>query len=461
MADDLTADATSRDQRPSEAPRAEPAAGHLASGSAYTAEADAFARRHLRHNLGTLGADYALFVVGMTFASQSTILPAFAEHLGATNLVIGAIPALMTLGWFLPSLFAAPYTTTLPRKLPFVLRWTIWERVPFVVLALVAFLLAGPAPRLSLVLFLACLLAITGVGGLLMPAWMDIVGRCVPRAMRGRFFALANLSGTLGGFLGGLATTWVLGALAPPASYGVCFAAAAIFVGLSYVALVLVREPEGPVVPMPSSLRAQAQALRDLLRGDRNLTAYLIARAFAVTGNMASGFYTVHALRSLGAAEWQVGVFTSVLLVGQLAGNAVFGWLADRTGHRLVILTGMAAAIVANAVALAAPPLETFTLVFVLVGLQAAAISVSNLNVLLEFAPTVAARPTYIGLGTTAIAPMAFGAPLVAGALADRFGFPAVFGTAGLAGLIGLVILATRVRDPRRAWGADSESASP
>jgi MFS family permease len=56
---------------------------------------------------------------------------------------------------------------------------------------------------------------------------------------------------------------------------------------------------------------------------------------------------------------------------------------------------------------------------------------------------------------------MAFGAPLVAGALADRFGFPAVFGTAGLAGLIGLVILATRVRDPRRAWGADSESASP
>ena len=150
MADDLTADATSRGQRPSEAPRAEPAAGHLASGSAYTGEADAFARRHLRHNLGTLGADYALFVVGMTFASQSTILPALAEHLGATNLVIGAIPALMTLGWFLPSLFAAPYTTTLPRKLPFVLRWTIWERVPFVVLALVAFLLAGPAPRLTI-----------------------------------------------------------------------------------------------------------------------------------------------------------------------------------------------------------------------------------------------------------------------------------------------------------------------
>jgi MFS family permease len=420
-------------------------------------EDDAFARRHLRHNLGTLGADYALFVVGMTFASQSTILPAFAEHLGATNLVIGAIPALMTLGWFLPSLFAAPYTTTLPRKLPFVLRWTIWERVPFAVLALVAFLLASAAPRLSLVLFFACLLAITGVGGLLMPAWMDIVGRCVPTSMRGRFFALSNLAGTLGGFLGGLVTTWVLGALTPPRSYGVCFAAASIFVGLSYVALVLVREPDAPVAPMPPSVRAQARALRELLRGDRNLTAYLVARAFAVTGNMASGFYTVHALRSLGAAEWQVGVFTTVLLIGQLAGSAVFGWLADRAGHRLVIMTGMAATVGANVVALLGPPLETFTLIFVLVGLQTAAVSVSNLSVLLEFAPTVAARPTYIGLGTTAIAPMAFGAPLLGGVLADHFGFLAVFGTAGAAGLVGLVILATRVRDPRRAWTMDKE----
>src|SRR5262245_24787042 len=79
-------------------------------------ETDAFARRQLRHNVGALGADYALFVVGLTFASQSTILPAFAEHLGASNVVIGAIPALMTLGWFLPSLFAAPYTRSRERR---------------------------------------------------------------------------------------------------------------------------------------------------------------------------------------------------------------------------------------------------------------------------------------------------------------------------------------------------------
>lgn len=51
-----------------------------------------------------LGGDFSLYVVGLAFASQSTILPAFAEHLGAPNIVIGAIPAVTTLGWLLPSL---------------------------------------------------------------------------------------------------------------------------------------------------------------------------------------------------------------------------------------------------------------------------------------------------------------------------------------------------------------------
>ena len=72
----------------------------------------------MRHNVVALGIDFGLFGVGLSFASQSTILPAFAAHLGASNLIIGAIPALMTLGWNLPTLFAAGYTESLAQKLP-------------------------------------------------------------------------------------------------------------------------------------------------------------------------------------------------------------------------------------------------------------------------------------------------------------------------------------------------------
>jgi hypothetical protein len=55
-----------------------------------------------------------------------------------------------------------------------------------------------------------------------------------------------------------------------------------------------------------------------------------------------------------------------------------------------------------------------------------------------------------VGLGTTLLTPVAFGAPLFAGALADLLGFRAVFVTASIGSLAGLGLLLGRVRDPRR-----------
>ena len=74
---------------------------------------------------------------------------------------------------------------------------------------------------------------------------------------------------------------------------------------------------------------------------------------------------------------------------------------------------------------------------------------------LLEFAPSVAERPTYLGLGLTTMAPVAFAAPLLAGLAADAWGFRTVFAIAGVFGLAALALLIGRVRDPRHLGGVD------
>ena len=403
-------------------------------------DGEAFARRHAHYNVVALSIDFGLFLVGLSFASQSTILPAFAAHLGASNLVIGAIPALMTLGWNLPSLFVAGYTESLARKLPFVLRYTIWERLPFLGLAAVAFFLSRPAPGLSLALMLGMLLLITSAGGVLMPAWMDIVARAVPVSRRGRFFAVSSLLGGAGGLLGSVFTAWVLARMPAPDGYAVCFLMAGLCMGLSYGALAMEVAP-----PLGAYLRRVGR----LLREDRNLGWFLLSRALIYIGMMASGFYTVYALRHYAAPDWAVGVFTTALLAGQMTGNVVLGALADRAGHLVPLNIGAGALLLANVGALLAPSLELFIVVFVLQGVHLAAVNVSGLTVLLEFAPSPAARPTYVGLGTTLLTPVAFGAPLVAGFMADAFGFPAVFVLAGLGSLAGLGLLLGRVREPR------------
>ena len=393
------------------------------SSSILLADEAGLARRNVRHNAVALGADFALFLVGLAFASQSTILPAFAAHLGAPNVVIGAIPAVMTLGWFLPSLFAAGHTESLARKLPFVMRFTLWERIPFLALALIAFFVATPAPAVALAALLLLLLIVTGTGGVLMPAWMDIVGRAIPTTLRGRFFGVANVLGSAGGLVGSLGTAYFLARVPAPASYGVCFLCAALCMGLSYVALALVREPAAAATVPRQPMGAYLRRIPGLLARDRNLSWFLVARAFASIGTMAGGFYTVYALRAWEAPAWWVATFTSVLLAGQIAGNLVFGFLADRAGHRLVLISGTLIGVAANVLALVAPSVGVFSAVFALSGIQMAAVSVSGLNVMLEFAPGAEERPTYIGLGTTLMAPVFFAAPLVAGVMADGLAF--------------------------------------
>jgi len=404
----------------------------------------------LRRNVLALGLDNALFLVALAFASQTTILPAFAAWLGAPNVVIGAIPALMTLGWFLPQLFMAAHTATLPHKLRFVVRWTLLERVPFPVLALVAFVLAERAPGASLAVTLLMLLVLTVCGGALMPAWLDVIGRAVPSAMHGRFFGLSALGAGLTGLGASALTAHALATLPPAAGYGLCFVGASVFMALSYVALLYAREPAGSPVAQPIALRAHLARVPAMLRRDRNLSWFLAARACALVGQMAVGFYTVYALRTWDAPASQAGVFTGLLVGGTVVGTLAFSWLADHAGHRLVMLGGMAATLAANIAALTSPTLSAFGIVLVLTGVLQAAHSVSNMAVLLEFAPSADQRPLYVGLGTTSLAPVAFAAPLVAGVLADALGFRTVFVIATVGSLAGVTLLATLVRDPRQ-----------
>jgi MFS family permease len=186
-----------------------------------------------------------------------------------------------------------------------------------------------------------------------------------------------------------------------------------------------------------------------LLRNDRNLAWYLVARSLSAIGAAGTAFYTVYALQAWQLPAAAAGMFTALMLLGTIAGTLVLGWLADHAGHRVVLLAGVVASVAGNAIALAAASPGVFSVAFVLAGVQSASVTISGLNVLLEFAPAVETQPTYVGLGHTSGAPAAFVAPLIGGVLADAAGFSGAFVFAALGGTAAMLLLALRVRDPR------------
>lgn len=407
-----------------------------------------FAARHLRHNFTVMTLDYANFSLLMSFVSVSTILPAFLERLGAPNMAIGAMPALQTVGYALPALLVANYAERLPRKLPFILWMGIPERLSTLLLAGVAFLLAARWPAAALVSALLAFAMLVFFGGAIMPAWTDMFAKVMPVSHRGRQLAASSAAGALFGVGGAALSGYFLRAYPFPHSYAYCFLAAFGAGCLSFLFLALTREPAAVGVKDNVPLRAYLRQLPAVLRRDHSFAWYLASKSIGVLGAMGYGFYTVFALRTLKAPEWQVGTFTLALLAGQTLASVGLGFVGDRYGHKRVLLAGSGCLLLANLVALAATHTTHIYVVFLLMSVSLAAGVVSDNNLALEFAPE-AERPTYVALNMSLVAPLAFVSPLIGGLLADSVSYRAVFLVSALAGAISWAVLAAKVREPR------------
>jgi MFS family permease len=297
-------------------------------------------------------------------------------------------------------------------------------------------------------LFLILLTGQSVMSGVIVPAWSDLLAKVIPVAQRGRLFAYSNALGAVLGLGGSALVGFFLGAFPYPVNFSLCFLSASAVALLSYLVLGRIREqpaePRAPAVGMGTFLRR----IPGILRDDPEFAWYLVGRIAGSGGALASGFYTAHALRVFHAPDWQVGGFTSALLLGQMVANFAFGHLGDRRGYKLVYSLAVGLMLIANAVALGAPAVWWFDVVFAFSGAATGGTLVATWAMSLEFAPD-GQRPTYVALASAAMAPMVLAAPLVGGDVADHAGYPPVYALAIGFSLVALGVIVFRTRDPR------------
>ena len=167
----------------------------------------------------------------------------------------------------------------------------------------------------------------------------------------------------------------------------------------------------------------------------------------------------VYGKESIPGALEQVGVLTAILVGSQAVMNVLWGVVADRKGHKVVLcgaalfmaLAAMAASAATGLGAADVAGLSIAWLVatFALLGASMSGNAVSRMNIILEFcAPED--RPTYIGLTNTLLAP-AMLAPVIGGWLATWAGYRGMFAVSVALSLLGGALLAWWVREPRHA----------
>ena len=403
--------------------------------------------RNYRWNFAVNLSDVTVFWFGASFISAATILPLYISKLTDSPIPIALVAIIGTGSWYLPQLFTANWVERLARKKPVIVNLGLFlERLP-VWLLVVSAGLAFWSPLLALLVFFFGY-TVHGLGaGVVAPAWQDLLARCFPVNRRGRFLGMGMFLGGGTAVLGALLSTYLLEAFSFPTSFVYIFFIGAAGITISWAFLALTREPVQPSTAPRRSTRQYWAGLPDIVRRDHNFRRFLVARLLLSLGVMGTGFVTVAAIFRWQISDGMAGLFTAAYLIGQTVGNLVFGFLADRHGHKLSLELSALATFLAFGLAWLAPTPEWYFVVFALLGASFGAVLVSGILVVLEFSMP-ARRPTYVGLANTGVGIANMVGPLAGAALAS-ISYDWLFALSALISLVALVTMRWWVKEPR------------
>ena len=393
--------------------------------------------------------DGALFGLAMSFVSYNTILPVFIQQVGGSAVAIGSVPVLWTIGLNLPQAIVIRLTNSRNPVKPLVLRFGLLNRYSFLAVGVFTFFFVENMPTTISVPLLLALIFFTAVTGSFgSPVWFHLFTKTTPMKLRGKLLAIRQLLSSSLGILGGSVVTFVLATFAFPNNFALLFVIAYLLSMASYLYLRKLKEPisdsQYPDPAPPSSTFADGRAI---LKRDTNFRNFLLADAFTLMSMSASAFYAVYAIEKFDVPASYAGTFTVIVMAGMVAGNSVFGYLADSFGHKMTLIALALSSVAASVVAIFADNILMYGFTFFFmswtVGLQV----ISRLSFVVELC-SEAERQTYIGLTNTITAPtVAVG--ILFGWMARAYGFPIMFAMAALTGFLAAVWLYFFVHDPR------------
>ncbi|HTY11086.1 MAG TPA: MFS transporter [Bacteroidota bacterium] len=403
----------------------------------------------LRSNLRAHIADGALYGLALSFISYNTILPVFVQQVGGSVVAIGSVPVLWTIGMNFPQAIVVRFTDPVRQVKPRVLGFGLLARHFFLAVGLFTFLFVKSLPVSTSVPLLLTLIFLTAVAGSFGgPSWFHLYTMTTPMKLRGRLLAIRQVLSSSLGIVGGSLVTFILSTVAFPGNFGLLFFIAYLFSMGSYLYLrKLIEPPSDSVYPVNEYPSSGLKDMERILKGNKNFRNFLIADAFTLMSMSAAAFYAVYAIEKFDVSASYAGTFTAIVMAGMLAGNSVFGYLADALGHKVTLIALALSSAAASLIAVIAGNILVYGFAFFFMSWTVSLQVISRLSFVVELCPENE-RPTYVALTNTITAPTA-AVGILFGWIARVDGFPVMFDAAAFTGLAAAAWLHFYVHDPR------------
>ncbi|MBX3002251.1 MAG: MFS transporter [Caldilineaceae bacterium] len=408
-----------------------------------------------RRNFFFFLTDSILFTVAIGIIGGTTVIPDFVRRLTDSEILIGLLSNLFSIGFTLPQLFVARYIVRYERKK----WWFVGPNIParFVILIFAGILvwLGGEQPHLILLAFFICYSIAAFGDGLVGVPWADLAGTSLDNRWRARMFGFTNAGTGVIMLLIAPLIGIVLSDAGPgfPNNYAILFGVSGAIFALSILPGLFFHElPGGKAVEKIPSLGEFLPALGRVLREDVPFRAFIIIRMFTSLFLMAAPFYIGYATVRLGlSSEVAVPVLLAMQTVGTVTGALVYAWLGARNNLLYIRVALSAAALLPISALLAGivGPLPLY-FGFLISGLATSNLLFSYLNWVVGYA-NPEQRPIYVGLANTVTAVVALIAPFIAGTIVQTLGYRPLFGVAVGMALCALFMAVRFLREPSLA----------
>jgi len=315
--------------------------------------------------------------LGQSFISPQTIIPMFIVRLTGSNLILGLVVAIQSLGQLLPQLISAHRLEKLHVKKYFVtFMGIIFARLPYIILAVMIF--THPSPFLILIIFLICWTVSNFSTGIIMPAYMSLFGKSVPFKLRGRVTGIGSSIGTFLAVLGAYLAKIFLEKSTSLNGYAWCFVTGFIILTVTIIPLAFTDEPEEVKKEENPDLHLFLKGLFSSIRENTQFIRYLFLQISMQAGYVGVAFITSYAVNRLGASEGMIAVCTAVLMGFTALGSLLFGFIGDRKGYRLVFILAALASVAAYGISALYPNLYIIYGVYALSGLLLGCIVINH-----------------------------------------------------------------------------------
>jgi MFS family permease len=404
--------------------------------------------KNYKRNFILLAFDTAFFTFSTSLLSQDTVLPAFLNNLTENPILIGLIPAIFNLGFFLPQILSAFIIRNTPKRKKYILFIATAERIGILLIAASAQMSGVLPDKFVILFFLLSFTIYTSSFGLIMPAYSDFISKAIYKK-RGLYYGVNQILGGVIGFAASLAATRILKTGTFPFNYRLLFwiSFAASFISPFIIANF--KEAEFPIQPQKKDVRTYIKHIIEVVKSHRNLRNYVLARQLIGLAAMGFSFYALYSIKSYDLPLSTLGIYTTIIISSQSLSGVLWGYIGDKYGYKRVMVLGAIILLIQGTIALTVHNPIGMMIISVTIGSVYSAMYICHPNLIFEIAPPEETS-LFIGLSNSLIAPIIGTAPILAGAIVDNLGYTQLYIAVSISAVAAFIVAQFVFVEPRK-----------